>query len=153
LTVGKTRRYTPGKANARREEGQLLETLPGSVLAVTDDLMFRSRIDLALRNAGIAVRFVPANRLFESVRESPPGLILIDYSDCGEHGIGALSSLKQDPATRAIPILAYGPHRDLSGRDRARNAGADAVLTNSQVAAELPMLVAEWIRKSSGGAS
>ena len=115
------------------------------MIAVTGDLTFRSRIEVALKNAGIPVRFVPGSRLAESLRESPlPSLILIDYSECGEEGFQALSRLKQDALTRAIPVLAYGPHMDRAGRERAQAAGADAVLANSQVASELPALVRKW---------
>jgi len=114
------------------------------VIAVTGDLTFRSRIEVALQNAGIPVRFVPGSRLAESLQESLPSLILIDYSECGEEGFLALSRLKQDILTRAIPVLAYGPHMDRAGRERAQAAGADAVLANSQVASELPALVRKW---------
>ena len=114
------------------------------VLAVTSDLTFRSRIEVSLKNAGIPVRFVPGSRLAEALQESLPSLILIDYSECGEEGFQALSRLKQNTLTRTIPVLAYGPHMDRAGRERAQAAGADAVLANSQVASELPALVRKW---------
>lgn len=124
----------------------------GTVLAVTDDLIFRSKIRTSLEPAGHTVRFASASGLAAAVRESEPSLLLVDYSLCGEAGFEALAGLKQDPATRSIPILAYGPHLDLAARERARAAGADAVLANSQVASGLPGLISEWLARGKRGA-
>ena len=124
----------------------------GTVLAVTEDLIFRSKIRTSLERAGYAVRFAGASGLPGAVRESTPSLLLVDYSLCGEAGFEAVAALKQDPATRSIPILAYGPHLDLAARERARAAGADAVLANSQVASDLPGVVGDWLARGKRGA-
>jgi CheY-like chemotaxis protein len=126
---------------------------PPSVLAATGDLAFRSRIDLALGRAGIPVRFVAAGRLASAVAASRPSLILVDYAGLGEAEWSELSRIKQDPATRDLPLLAYGPHLDHEARERARRAGADALLSNGEVAANLPAIVTEWMGRAPGRAS
>ena len=121
-----------------------LSSSPESVIAVTDDLTFRSRIEQSLGRAGVSVRFVPAQGLSESLRAHRPLLALIDYASYGGAAVEALARVKLDPLTSEIPILAYGPHMDLVGRDRAKTAGADGVLSNAQVASDLAALVRRW---------
>jgi CheY-like chemotaxis protein len=123
------------------------------VLAATGDLAFRSRIDLALARAGIPVRFVAAGRLVSEVAASRPSLILVDYAGLGEAEWSELSRLKQDPASRDLPLLAYGPHLDHEARERAKGAGADALLSNGEVAANLAAIVMEWTARAPGSAS
>jgi len=82
--------------------------------------------------------------LSESLRAHRPILALIDYAAYGGAAVEALARVKLDPLTREIPVLAYGPHMDLAGRDRAKAAGADGVLSNAQVASDLPALVRRW---------
>jgi len=117
-----------------------------SVLAVTDDLMFRSRIEVTLKNAGIPVEFTTGEGLSAALRKATPGLVLLDYSQCGEAGMSTLRALKADSAADALPVVAYGPHMDLAGRDRAKAAGADAVVANSQIASELVEIVRKHAR-------
>jgi len=124
-----------------------------SVLAATGDLAFRSRIDLSLSRAGIPVRFVAAQRLASEAAASRPSLILVDYAGLGEAEWSELSRIKRDPVTRDLPLLAFGPHLDHDGRDRATRSGADAILSNGEVAANLPAIVTEWMARAPGRAS
>jgi 5,8-dihydroxy-2-naphthoate synthase len=114
------------------------------VLAVTDDLIFRSRIGVSLGREGIAVQFVAADRLEDAARENRPNLILLDYSAGGGAALAVLARMMESAATKSIPILAYGPHMDLPARERARAEGADEVLSNNEVATNLPALVRRW---------
>jgi CheY-like chemotaxis protein len=114
------------------------------VIAVTDDLTFRSRIEQSLGRAGIPVLFVPAQGLAESIRAHRPILALIDYASYGGAAVEALARVKTDPSIGGTPVLAYGPHMDLAGRERAKAAGADGLLSNAQVASDLPALVRRW---------
>ena len=121
---------------------------PTTVLAVTDDLVFRSRIELALRNAGIAVHFVAGEGLAAGLREARPSLVLIDYARCGEAAWAALEAIKRDETAGRVPVVAYGPHMDLTARDRAKAAGADEVVANSQIASELVEIVRRQARSA-----
>jgi CheY-like chemotaxis protein len=121
-----------------------LSRSPENVVAVTDDLTFRSRIEQSLAQAGIPVRFVAAHGLSESLRAARPTLALIDYGAYGGAASEALARVKADPSTADIPVLAFGPHLDRAGRDRAKASGADAVLSNAQVASDLPAFVRRW---------
>jgi len=107
------------------------------VLAVTDDLMFRSRIEAVLKAAGIPSAFTTGERLAARAADLAPRLILLDYSRCSEAGLQAVRALKNTAGTSGVRVVAYGSHVDLAGRDRAMAAGADEVVANSQIASDL----------------
>jgi len=121
---------------------------PHTVLAVTSDLTFRSRIDVTLRHAGIAVRFVNAAGLSAALLDSPASLLLVDYSALDDSAWEAIRAMKSGAPAARMPLVAYGPHMDLQGRDRAMQAGADEVVANSQIATQL----VEIIRRHAGEA-
>jgi 1,4-dihydroxy-6-naphthoate synthase len=121
-----------------------------ALLAVTSDLVFRSKIDLSLRPTGFLVRFAQPAGWTDTARELEPELVLLDASDLPPGSIEALRAFKSDPATREIPVVAYGPHRDLAARDAIRSAGADDVVANSEVATSLGELVGRWAKRAAG---
>jgi hypothetical protein len=50
---------------------------------------------------------------------------------------------------RGIRVVAFGPHMDVEGRQKARAAGAERVLANSNLARDMPIIlreIAEWRR-------
>ena len=121
---------------------------PPTLLAVTGDLAFRSRIQLALASAGLAVRFTTGEKLAGELAGGAPPLLLFDYSLLDAAGWEAVESMKRGSGTRRIAAVAYGPHMDLAGRDRAKAAGADEVVSNSQIASDLVAIVRRHLPKS-----
>ncbi|HEV8375542.1 MAG TPA: MqnA/MqnD/SBP family protein [Candidatus Polarisedimenticolia bacterium] len=120
------------------------------VLAVTDDLAFRSRIELGLRGAGIKVSFVTAEKLALALAGATPALVLLDYSLCGAAGWATVETMKRGETSRRVPVVAYGPHMDLAGRDRAKEAGVDEVVSNSQIASQLVDIVRRHLSDPGG---
>jgi 1,4-dihydroxy-6-naphthoate synthase len=111
------------------------------VLAVTDDLLFRSRIGGALKGAGVEVEFTTGEKLAAALAARTPALVLVDYSHCGEAGLRALAT--------PVPWVAYGPHMDLAGREAVLKAGAVEVLSNSQITTQLADIVRRYARVAS----
>ena len=71
----------------------------------------------------------PEAILVRQISASQPGLILIDAGMTTLPWANWIRVLKTSAATRRIPILAYGPHVQTELLERARSAGADAVVT------------------------
>jgi CheY-like chemotaxis protein len=115
------------------------------VVALVPDLMFASRIDGTLRQLGYRVTVVKdATALHATVRADGPALVLVDLAARRVDVPAAIAALKADAATRALPVVAFGPHLDETARDAAAAAGADAVVANSKLALDLPRLVARY---------
>ena len=121
---------------------------PRGALAMAGDLLVRSRIEAALKPAGLPVRFVREGQLACVLREETPALLLFDFSACEPADLEAIRSLRALAVGPRPLVIAYGPHLDLAARDRARPL-ADEVLPNSQIAARLPVIA----RRLSGAGS
>ena len=115
------------------------------VVALVPDLMFSSRIEGTLRQLGYRVAVVKdAAALQAAARGNGPALVLVDLAARGVDVPAAIAALKADAATRALPVVAFGPHLDEVARDAAAAAGADAVVANSKLALDLPRLVERY---------
>jgi CheY-like chemotaxis protein len=117
------------------------------VLGLVPDLLFATRIEQGLRHLGYRVDLAAdATALVARTREAEPELVLVDLAARGVDVPAAIRALRADPATRAVPIVAFGPHLDEAARAAARDAGADAVVANSKLALDLPGVLARYAR-------
>jgi DNA-binding NarL/FixJ family response regulator len=108
------------------------------VVALVDDLMVRSRIEAAA--AGDAEVSFPrdADQLVARL-DPPPDLILVGLAATRLPWPELIRAARQ--AAPTVPVIAFGPHRDLALRSRALEAGADRVLANSALMVALPELL------------
>src|SRR3954466_2557998 len=78
----------------------------GRVLVVDDIEANRNLITALLSRDGYRVESaVDGNAALESVRRTPPDLILLDVMMPGPSGFDVCRALKADPLTRLIPIV------------------------------------------------
>ena len=92
---------------------------------------------LAARGAGFVARLV----------EWQPALVIVELQSKSIPWADWVAALKSSPATRRIPVLAYGPHVDLDLRARALAAGCDAVLAQGRLVSALPELITQYARQ------
>jgi len=62
-------------------------------------------------------------------RREAPDLILMDIQLPGMDGLAAVRCLKEDPTTRAIPVVALTAHAMAGHRERALEAGCSGYIT------------------------
>ena len=115
------------------------------VVAVVRDLFFAIRIKETLQAHGYAVVVAnSAQALTAALADAPAALIVLDLNFRGIDPPATIAHLKADPASKAIPLLAFGSHLDRAARDAAKAAGADRVVPNSKLAEDLPALAARY---------
>ena len=96
------------------------------ILIVEDDELNRDSLRRLLRRRGYdIVVAVDGNEGVEVARAEAPDLVLMDMSLPGIDGWEATRRLKDDPETRATPIIALTAHAMASDRDKALAAGCD----------------------------
>jgi hypothetical protein len=102
--------------------------------------MVRSRIEAA---APVDTELVfPSSRdAFEAQLEPPPDLILVGLTATRLPWAELIQAVRGNLVTHNVPVLAFGPHRDLELRARAIDAGASRVLANSALMQALPGLL------------
>jgi CheY-like chemotaxis protein len=119
------------------------------ILLVEDNEMNRDMLSRRLQRRGYEVTIaIDGQQGVTMAQESPPDLILMDMSLPLIDGWEATRTLKVDPATRHIPIIALTAHAMSTDREKALEAGCDDYDTKP---IELPRLLAkmEALLKSS----
>jgi len=100
------------------------------ILMVDDDALVTEVIGTVLRSHGF--RFESAPDGLEGMRKARdlhPDLIFLDISMPGMDGFQTCRSLKEDPATRKIPVVMLTAYADRDSRIKALEAGANDFLT------------------------
>jgi hypothetical protein len=113
-----------------RNTGGEQEAAP-TVLFVCTDLMFGVQLQNMARHTG--VRHVTAR----------PGSPLPD-ADLVVVDLGArldVGAAIREAVDRGMRVVAFGPHMNIQGRKTAKEAGAERVLANSNLARDLPLIL------------
>lgn len=119
------------------------------IAAAVADLMFGSKIRGAAEHAGVDVTFV---RSAVALTEAAAGaaMVVLDLETRWLEADAAIRGLKADPATAAVPVVAFAPHVRTDVLATAHEAGADRVLARSAFVRELPELLASLWRSGEG---
>ena len=140
------------------------------IVAFVADLMFTTRIDKVIQYLGYRVQWIEdtavlgkdllateqegyseqvrgqTGQLFIMLADWQPALLIFDLGNKSIPWQSWMPMLKSSPATRRIPILAYGPHTDVEVMNAAKSSGADAVLARSRFTSDMPQLIEKYVR-------
>jgi predicted metal-dependent hydrolase len=146
-----------------------------SAVTLISDLFFTVQVEQALGALGYQVRRIERGTDLEPETEGPverelpraylgeplagrgavfirrlaewqPALIIAELSSTTIPWAEWIAAAKSSPATRRIPVLAFGPHTDLALRETALAAGVDAVVAKSRLVTALPELIERYAR-------
>jgi PleD family two-component response regulator len=113
------------------------------ILALVDDLMFRSKIKSIAAQRGVPVTFVQSSdAALAEMRAKTPALVIFDLNNQRTDPLGTLAAMRNDAALASIPTIGYVSHVDVDTINAARAAGAGEVLARSAFAAKLAELLA-----------
>lgn len=114
------------------QTGREPEVQPVALLYCTD-LMFGVQLQNMARKTGYR---------FTNARPGAPlaeaDVMVVDLGSRGDWE-GAI----REASARGVPVIAFGPHMDAEGRKRAKAAGANRVLANSNLARDLPRILTD----------
>jgi CheY-like chemotaxis protein len=118
-----------------------------SILAIISDLFFISRVGSTLQALGYRATwlerpdaYADAAAFTASLATDPPVLVILDLNSPTPWA-DWLAAAKADPATAAIPWLAFGSHMETATLTAAKRAGAERVVARSKFSAELLGLI------------
>lgn len=111
-----------------------------AVIAVSD-LLFQSRVEAAARSLRMELRVATAADALHDALAASPKLLIIDLH---ERSLDALPAIAEASAL-GVAVLAFGRHTEPALLRAAREAGASRVVPRSQLAEQLPALLAELI--------
>ncbi len=120
------------------------------IYCVEDDTNIRDLTVYALKQAGLdATGFVAAEEFFAACKKSLPELVLLDIMLPEIDGLEILSMLREDPATKHIPIMMLTAKGTEFDKVCALDAGADDYLAKPFGMMEMVSRVNALIRRAS----
>ncbi len=117
--------------------------MAAKILAVVEDIFFLAKIQQTARQLGITVESVEPDALKGSLAQNGASAILLDLNHRSGKAIAVLEGLKDGPATRSIPVVAFLSHVQTDLAQAARAAGCDRVMARSAFSQQLPALLQE----------
>ena len=113
-----------------------------NILVVDDNASHLKLAHLVLSAAGHKVSNAEAaEQVFKSIEQDRPQVILLDLNLPGMDGLTLVRTLKADPRTRDIRIVAVTSYPDLFKKSDALTAGCDAYLLKPIDTRALPQQV------------
>jgi len=120
-----------------------------TVLVIEDNISNMDIVTIMLENAGHRViNAWNAEAGLELARTSQPDVILMDIHLPGMDGIEATLQLKQDSATRAIPVIALTAMAMVGDEARIRLTGCDGYLSKPLHYKTLWAVIDAWTGKN-----
>ena len=107
-------------------------------MIVVVDLLFQSRIRAAADALGLDARVADSAAASHVAIAASPALVVIDLDAAGIDVPATIRAAREAGAK----VLAFGRHTEALALRAAREAGADPVVARSQLAEELPELLA-----------
>jgi CheY-like chemotaxis protein len=122
------------------------------ILLVEDNEMNRDMLSRRLARSGYEVVIaVQGEEGVALARTASPDLVLMDMSLPVLDGWEATRRLKDDPATREIPVIALTAHAMSGDREKAREAGCDDFDTKPVEYARLVSKIEGLLQKRKAG--
>lgn len=118
------------------------------IYIVDDEPHIRRLAAIGLKDAGFETEeFSDGGILLHAVQQKLPDAILLDWMMPGQDGISVLKSLRENPATRPVPILMMTARTDEVDRVLGLELGADDYITKPFSVKELAARVRAVIRR------
>ena len=118
-----------------------------TILIVDDSIQDRKVLEVLLALAGYVTASVASGEeALAFVAQTPPDLILLDFTMPGMDGCQVVSTLKLNSATSNIPVIMVTGQRHRTARIKALTAGAEEFLTKPVDRTELWLRVRNLLR-------
>ncbi len=140
-------RSNPAPTDRRLDstEGELARKASGLVAVLSTDLFFGMRIRTSLRQLGYAVAIAQDVAMFSRHLQNGDQRAVLGIVD---FNFPVDWEAVKETLKVGVPILAFGPHKDVEGFRAAKRAGVARVVANGEFSRSLPDLVRRYATKS-----
>ncbi|MBQ9990012.1 MAG: response regulator transcription factor [Lachnospiraceae bacterium] len=121
------------------------------IYIVEDDQNIREIESFALKNSGYQIRdFACAKEFYLAMEERLPSLILLDVMLPDEDGLSIVSTIRENPESRRIPVIMVTAKTTELDKVKGLDQGADDYLTKPFGVMELVSRVKALLRRCAG---
>lgn len=111
-------------------------------LVLYERLLPGSQIVNRLQDLNYRVQLIgEANRLVECAEQAKPLLVLADLESTRDNVCAVLARLKQNAATKHLPVIAFSPEAAVELQAAAQAAGATLVVGETAILNHLPQIL------------
>ena len=116
-------------------------------LVLYENLLPGSQLVNRLQDMKYRVQTVPdAGKLVESAEQTKPIVVLADLESTRQDVCAAIARLRQNPATRHLPVIAFGGESTPGLHAAAQAAGATLLVSQSAILTHLPQFLEQALR-------
>jgi CheY-like chemotaxis protein len=117
------------------------------IIVVVTELLFQEAIELAVTGENSECLVISDDETLQAaLQETNPEVILMDIGLSTLDGPSLVQKLKQNPSTRAIPLVVFGNQLRADLMQDAQEAGADLVLPKSAFREQLPEIIRHYVK-------
>jgi DNA-binding NarL/FixJ family response regulator len=115
--------------------------MAGTIAVLVEDLFFLAKIQETAKALDITILTVDPRHAVAAIADAQPQAIILDLNHRSLPAVDCIRTLKANPATRPIRIVAFVSHVQEELITAARAAGCDSVLARSAFTQRLPNLL------------
>ena len=117
-----------------------------TIVLMVDDLMFLPRLESGLRSLGYQTMVATDETTLTRALWQSPALVIVDLFSQQVDWAELIPLIKKSKVG-PVPVLGFGPHVDLALREKALEAGCEAVVGRGAIVSQLPHLVEKhkWV--------
>lgn len=118
----------------------------GVIIAVIKDVFFGITVRNTIKRLNYEPQMIKtAALLADTVAVYDPSLVIVDLQVIDEEsGWDLITAIRE----QEVPVLVFGPHKDVEGLRAAKQAGVSRVVANSQFHREMPNLIERYVKEA-----
>ncbi|OQW62980.1 MAG: histidine kinase [Nitrospira sp. ST-bin5] len=115
-----------------------------TILVAVTDIFFYTKVRDALRTGNYRIEKARTQQdIAEKTATVSPTAVILDMNDLTVDAFQAIETLKADPRSKSIPILAYANHEEVDTWNRAKALGVTKIVSRNEFSARTKDLVDE----------
>jgi len=124
-----------------------------TILVAVTDIFFYTKVRDALLPKGYRLEKARQQQdIRDKAGSTNPSAVILNMNDQTLDAFQALETLKADPRSNAIPILAFANHEEVDTWNRAKALGVTKIVSRNEFSARIRDLVEEVLNGAGRGA-
>ena len=120
------------------------QTNQKTILVAMTDIFFYAKVRDALRASGYRLDKARTQQdVAEKIAAAFPVAVILDMNDLMLDAFQTIETLKADPQSKSIPILAYANHEEVDTWNRAKALGVTKIVSRNEFSSRTHELVEE----------